>query len=56
VANIFGYNNNVSLGSINTLYYCTLYTSKSNQEEETYPYLKACEAVTARIKKIQNHV
>jgi len=52
VANIFGYNNNVSLGSINTLYYCTLYTSKSNQEEETYPYLKACEAVTARIKKI----
>ena len=54
VSNIFGYNNNVSMGSINTLYYCTLYASKTNQEEETYPYIKACEAVTTRIKKMSD--
>jgi len=52
VSKIFGYNNNVSMGSISTLYYCTLYASKTNQEEETYPYLKACEAVRSRIKKM----
>jgi hypothetical protein len=28
---------------ISTLYYCTLCTSKSNQEDETYPYVKALE-------------
>jgi hypothetical protein len=54
VSSIFGYNNNVSVGSINTLYYCTLYASKKNQEEETYPYIKVCEAVTTRIKKVSD--
>ena len=52
VSKVFGYNNNVCMGSINTLFYCTLYTSKSNQEDETYPFLKACEAVSTRIKKL----
>jgi hypothetical protein len=49
VSTIFGYNSHVSMESINTLYYCTLYASKTNHEEEIYPYLKASEAVTARI-------
>jgi hypothetical protein len=53
VSKVFGYNNNVCMGSINTLFYCTLYTSKSNQEDETYPFLKACEAVSTRIKKLR---
>ncbi len=53
VSKVFGYNNNVCTGSINTLFYCTLYTSKSNQEDETYPFLKACEAVSTRIKKLR---
>ena len=53
VSKILGYNNNICMGSINTLYYCTLYTSKSNQEDETMPYLKALEAVSKRIKRVQ---
>jgi hypothetical protein len=55
VSDVFGYNNNVCIGSINTLYYCTLYTSKSNQEDETYPYVKALEAVASRLKRIQEN-
>jgi len=55
VSNIFGYNNNVCIGSINTLYYCTLYTSKSNQEDETYPYVKALEAVSHRLRRIEEN-
>jgi hypothetical protein len=47
-------NNNESMGSINILYHCPLYASKSNQEEKNYLYLKAFEAVIARIKKCQN--
>ncbi|MFN9654790.1 MAG: AAA family ATPase, partial [Dolichospermum sp.] len=50
---IFGYNNNICIGNINTLYYCTLYTSKSNQEEETYPYVKVLEAVAHRLKRLE---
>jgi hypothetical protein len=55
VSRIIGYNNNICMGSINTLYYCTLYTSKSNQEDETLPYIKALEAVSKRIKRIQEN-
>jgi hypothetical protein len=55
VTEIFGYNNNICMGSINTLYYCTLYTSKSNQEDETYPYLKALEAVASRLRRVQQN-
>jgi len=55
VSNIFGYNNNVCIGSINTLYYCTLYTSKSNQEDETYPYVKALEAVSHRLRRVEEN-
>ncbi|MFO0446272.1 MAG: AAA family ATPase, partial [bacterium] len=55
VTEIFGYNNNICMGSINTLYYCTLYTSKSNQEDETYPYLKALEAVASRLRRVQQY-
>jgi hypothetical protein len=55
VSRIIGYNNNICMGSINTLYYCTLYTSKSNQEDETLPYLKALEAVSRHIKRVQDN-
>ena len=55
ITNVLGYNSNICMGSINTLFYCTLYTSKSNQEEETYPYLKACEAVSTRIRKLDEN-
>jgi hypothetical protein len=53
VSETFGYNNNICLGGINVLYYCTLYTSKSNQEEETYPYIQALEAVARRLKRVE---
>ena len=53
VSGVLGYNNNICIGSINTLYYCTLYTSKSNQEDETYPYVKALEAVACRLRRVQ---
>jgi hypothetical protein len=55
VSEVLGYNNNVCMGNINTLYYCTLYTSKSNQEEETYPYMKALEAVASRLRRVQEN-
>jgi hypothetical protein len=51
VTNIFGYNNNVCMGSINTLFYFTLYSSKSNQAEETCPFKKACQAVAKQIQR-----
>jgi hypothetical protein len=53
MSKILGYNNNVCMGGINVLYYCTLYSSKSNQEEETCPYVKALEAVSNRLKRVQ---
>lgn len=55
VSKLVGYNNNICMGGINVLYYCTLYTSKSNQEEETYPYIKALEAVAQRLKRVQEN-
>ena len=55
VTRMFGYNNNITIGSISLLYYCTLYTSKSNQEDETYPYVKALEAVASRLKRVQEN-
>jgi len=55
VSKIFGYNNNVTTGNRNCIYYVTLYNTKGNQEEEQFPYLKHCTALAKRIKRIRDN-
>jgi len=39
ITKIFGYNNNVTIGNRNCIYYVTLYNTKGNQDEEQFPFL-----------------
>jgi hypothetical protein len=53
VSNIFGYNNNVTMGNRNCIYYVTLYNTKGNQDEEHFPFLKHCTALAKRIRRLR---
>jgi hypothetical protein len=52
ISNIFGYNNNVTMGNRNCIYYVTLYNTKGNLEEEQFPFLKHCTALAKRLRKL----
>ncbi len=53
VSNIFGYNNNVTMGKRNCIYYVTLYNTKGNQDEGHFPFLKHCTALAKRIRRLR---
>jgi hypothetical protein len=46
VSLLLGYNNNVMSGGRDMIYYVTLYNTKTNQKEETFPFLKQCVAIS----------
>jgi len=52
VCTVLGYNNNVSSGGRDMIYYVTLYNTKSNQQEERFPFFKQCVAIAKRMKRI----
>jgi hypothetical protein len=49
---LLGYNNNVSSGGRDMIYYVTLYNTKSTQKEEKFPFFKQCVAIAKRMKRI----
>jgi len=54
ILEVFGSNNNVTMGNRNCIYYVTLYNTKGNQEEEQFPFLKHCTAIAKRLRKLRN--
>jgi hypothetical protein len=52
ISKIFGYNNNVTMGNHNCIYYVTLYNTKGNQDGEQFPFLKHCTALAKRIRRL----
>jgi hypothetical protein len=54
ISEVFGFNNNVTMGNRNCIYYVTLYNTKGNQEEEQFPFLKHCTAIAKRLRKLRN--
>ncbi len=54
ISEVFGFNNNVTMGNRNCIYYVTLYNTKGNQEEESFPFLRHCTAIAKRLRKLRN--
>jgi hypothetical protein len=54
ISEVFGFNNNVTMGNRNCTYYVTLYNTKGNQEEEQFPFLKHCTAIAKHLRKLRN--
>jgi len=54
ISEVFGFNNNVTMGNRNCIYYVTLYKTKGNQEEEQFPFLKHCTAIAKCFRKLRN--
>jgi len=42
------------MGNRNCIYYVTLYNTKGNQEEESFPFLRHCTAIAKRLRKLRN--
>ena len=51
ISEVCNCNNNVSFGDMAQMFYCTLYSTKSNQKEETASFLAASNALDKRINK-----
>ncbi len=49
ILNVFNYNKNIQIGNVLQVFYSTLYTSKSTQEEDIDNQLQIGRAVTKRI-------
>jgi hypothetical protein len=54
ISEVFGFNNNVTMGNRNCIYYVTLYNAKRNRKEEQFPFLKHCTAIAKRLRKLRN--
>jgi hypothetical protein len=54
ISEVFGFNNNVTMGNRNCIYYVTLYNTKGNQEEEQFPFLKHCTSIAKHLRKLRN--
>jgi hypothetical protein len=53
VTAFIGYNNNVSLGNLDVMFYSTLYVTKKNQAEERFPFVQQCNAIAKRMRFIR---
>ena len=51
ISEVCNCNNNVSFGDMAQMFYCTLYSTKSNQKEETASFLAASNALDKQINK-----
>jgi hypothetical protein len=54
ISKVFGFNINVTMGNRNFIYYVTLYNTKGNQEEESFPFLRHCTAIAKHLRKLRN--
>jgi hypothetical protein len=54
ISEVFGFNNNVTMGNRNCIYYVTLYNTKWNQEEEQFPFFSHCTAIAKHLRKLRN--
>jgi hypothetical protein len=52
ILNVFNFNINIHIGDVSQVFYSTLYTSKSTQEEDSEKQLQIGCAVIKRIKRI----
>ena len=50
VSTLLGFNNNVTSGNRDAMYYITMYITKKNQDEECFPFRKQCNAIAKRIR------
>jgi hypothetical protein len=52
ILNVFNFNTNIQIGDVSQVFYSTLYTSKSTQEEDSEKQLRIGCAVIKRIKRL----
>ena len=52
ILNVFNFNTNIQIGDVSQVFYSTLYTSKSTQEEDSEKQLRIRYAVIKRIKRL----
>jgi hypothetical protein len=50
--NVFNFNTNIQIGDVSQVFYSTLYTSKSTQEEDSEKQLRIGRAVIKRMKRL----
>jgi hypothetical protein len=53
VALLLGYNNNVTSGNRDLIYYVTLYNTKGTQDEERFPFMRQCVAIAKRMSRLR---
>ena len=54
ISDVFNINTNVQIGDASQVFYSTLYTSKSTQEEDSEKQIRIGRAVIKRIKRVMN--
>ncbi len=52
ILNVFNFNTNIQIGDVSQVFYSTLYTSKSTQEEENEKQLQIGRALIKRMKRL----
>jgi hypothetical protein len=52
ILNVFNFNTNIQIGDVSQVFYSTLYTSKSTQEEDSDKQLQIGRAVIKRIQRL----
>ncbi len=52
ILNVFNFNTNIQIGNVSQVFYSTLYTSKSTQEEDSDKQLQIGHAVIKRIQRL----
>ncbi len=52
ISNVFNFNTNIQIGDASQVYYSTLYTSKSTQDEDSEQQIRIGRAVIKRIKRV----
>ncbi len=52
ISEVFNFNNNIQIGDASQVFYSTLYTSKSTQDEDSEKQLRIGRAVIIRMKRL----
>jgi hypothetical protein len=52
ILNVFSFNTNIQIGDVSQVFYSTLYTSKSTQEEDSERQLRIGHAIIKRMKRL----
>ena len=54
ISDVFNFNTNIQIGDTSQVFYSTLYTSKSTQDEDSEKQIRIGRAVIKRIKRVMN--